>query len=204
MPDSFTGTTTQCFLSRLTGLFAGLLGGSLLVIAAIVLRSWNEGRAVNMLADERSSESRLTWILRAVGAMGMFIGFTVFLSPLSTLASVVPFLGSLIGGAAALLAWVISIPLTLVMIALAWLTVRPLIGIALLAGSRGSVRTGTHAPQTRDRGGAGFLRCGGIGGCLMLQRLQRRHPTRPTSTRLSGGAIAKTIQRYTGCLFRSP
>lgn len=85
-----------------------------------------------LLADEATHEAHLTWILRAVGAVAMFIGFAVFFSPLATLASVLPFLGRLVGGASKFLALVISVPLTLVVIALAWLAVRPLLGGGLL------------------------------------------------------------------------
>ncbi|HWU75575.1 MAG TPA: TMEM43 family protein [Rhodanobacter sp.] len=85
-----------------------------------------------MLADKRSEESMLTWILRGVGAIAIFVGLRMFLSPLSTLASVVPFLGGLVGGALGLIALVITIPLTLIVIALAWIAFRPLLGGALL------------------------------------------------------------------------
>lgn len=88
--------------------------------------------AALMLADKRNSESHLTWILRAVGGIAMFIGFAIFFSPLATLASVLPWLGWLVGKFTGLLALVISVPLTLVVIALAWLAVRPFIGGALL------------------------------------------------------------------------
>lgn len=88
--------------------------------------------ATVMLADKRSQESMLTWILRGVGALAIFIGLRMFLGPLATLASVIPLLGSLVGGAANLLALVITIPLTLIVIALAWVAVRPLLGGALL------------------------------------------------------------------------
>lgn len=88
--------------------------------------------AAVLLADKRSQESTLTWILRAVGALAIFVGFRMFLGPLATLASVIPMLGSLVGGAASLLALVITIPLTLIVIALAWIAVRPVLGGALL------------------------------------------------------------------------
>ena len=88
--------------------------------------------ASDMIANQRSAESMLTWILRGVGWLIMFIGFTAFLSPLSTLAAVIPFLGSIVRGAAAGISIVISLPLTLVVIAFAWLYYRPLIGGGLL------------------------------------------------------------------------
>ncbi len=88
--------------------------------------------AAAMIADKRASERALTWILRAVGAGVMFGGFSLLLGPLSAMASVVPFLGTIVRGAAAGLAFVLTVPLTLVTIALAWLAFRPLIGAGLL------------------------------------------------------------------------
>ncbi len=85
-----------------------------------------------MLADKRSQESTLTWILRGVGALLMSVGFTMFLSPLSTFASLVPFLGPVVRGAAAAISLVITIPLTFVVIAIAWIAFRPVIGGGLL------------------------------------------------------------------------
>ncbi len=49
MPNSFTETSTQGFFSRIMGSFAGLLLGPLLIVGAIVLLSWNEGRAVQAI-----------------------------------------------------------------------------------------------------------------------------------------------------------
>ena len=85
-----------------------------------------------MIAEKKKAESTLTWILRGVGALVMFIGFSMFFAPLSTLASVIPFLGSLVRGATLAFAFVLTIPITLVTIAIAWLAFRPLIGGALL------------------------------------------------------------------------
>jgi transmembrane protein TMEM43 len=85
-----------------------------------------------MIAEKRKAESTLTWILRGAGAIAMFAGFALFLGPISTLASVLPFLGGLVRGAAGAAAFVISVPLTLAVIALAWIGHRPLIGGGLL------------------------------------------------------------------------
>jgi hypothetical protein len=88
--------------------------------------------AATMIANKKKSEATLTWILRGAGALAMFIGFMLFLGPLSTLASVLPFLGGIVRGASAAIALVIALPLTLVVIALAWLGHRPVIGGGLL------------------------------------------------------------------------
>src|ERR1700761_1251487 len=88
--------------------------------------------AAAMIADKRASERAITWVLRGVGAGLMFGGFSLLLGPLSALASVIPFVGTLVRGAAAGLAFVLTVPLTLVTIALAWLAFRPLLAAALL------------------------------------------------------------------------
>jgi gamma-tubulin complex component 4 len=85
-----------------------------------------------MIANKRHSESILTWILRGVGTAAMVIGFAMFLGPISTIASVVPFLGGLVRGAAFFVSIVIGVPLSLVVIALAWIGHRPLIGSGIL------------------------------------------------------------------------
>lgn len=95
--------------------------------------------ATQMIAQKRASESMLTWILRGAGAILMFIGFTMFFGPLSTLASVLPFLGSIVRGAAAAISLVISVPLTLTVIALAWLAYRPVLGGGLILAAIAAV-----------------------------------------------------------------
>jgi hypothetical protein len=50
MTDQFTQVTSQGFLSRIVGSIVGFLFGPLVVIGAIVLLSWNEGRAVQALS----------------------------------------------------------------------------------------------------------------------------------------------------------
>src|SRR5258707_897121 len=46
MPNKFTPSSTQSFFSRIISSFVGILLGPVLVVGAIVLLSWNEGRAV--------------------------------------------------------------------------------------------------------------------------------------------------------------
>jgi hypothetical protein len=91
----------------------------------------------NMIAEKRSEESMLTWILRVVGFVMVFAGFAMFLGPISTFASIIPFLGSIARGAVGLAAFVAAVPVTLIVIALAWIAFRPLIGIGLLVVAGG-------------------------------------------------------------------
>lgn len=54
------------------------------------------------------------------------------LKPLSVFGDVIPFLGSLIGGGIAVVAGRVSAALTLITIGIAWIAVRPMIGVPLL------------------------------------------------------------------------
>jgi hypothetical protein len=75
----------------------------------------------------------LTWVLRAVGAVLMLVGWALVGGPLSVLGSVVPLIGDVIGfgtGAVAFLMTAIVVP---VVIAIAWLWYRPLVSIVVLA-----------------------------------------------------------------------
>ena len=75
----------------------------------------------------------MTWILRALGLLMMFIGFRVAMSLLEVIADVVPFIGNIIGAGASLIALVCTLTLAPVIIAVAWLFYRPLVAIIALA-----------------------------------------------------------------------
>jgi len=95
--------------------------------------------ASQLISDQQKLESMMTWILRGVGTFLIFIGFTMFFGPIATLAAILPFLGSLVRGATAFFALVLTIPVALITIAIAWLAFRPLIGggIFVLAAGAG-------------------------------------------------------------------
>lgn len=76
-----------------------------------------------------------TWVLRFVGWFLMFGGLSMIFKPLSVLGDVVPFIGTLIGGATGVVAALMALILSLVTIAIAWIWYRPLLGIALLAAA---------------------------------------------------------------------
>jgi hypothetical protein len=89
--------------------------------------------AAEMFKEASDENRHLTWILRAVGAVTMFAGFALVLRPLVVVADVVPFIGSILGAGAALVALVFTAALAPLVIALAWLWYRPLLSIAALA-----------------------------------------------------------------------
>jgi NAD/NADP transhydrogenase beta subunit len=91
--------------------------------------------AAALFHDEKKSEGTLTWILRGVGFVVMLIGFICMTRPLTMLFAIVPFLESLVGAGAFLVALTLAIPVTLLTIAVAWIVHRPLVGGLLLVGA---------------------------------------------------------------------
>ena len=91
--------------------------------------------AATLFRDEAKSESILTWILRGVGFVVVLIGFVCMTRPLTMLFAVLPFLESLVGAGAFLVAITLAVPVTLLTIAVAWIVHRPLIGGLLLVGA---------------------------------------------------------------------
>lgn len=89
--------------------------------------------AKQMFAAAQSENTFLTWILRAVGFVLLWIGFSLILAPLSVLADVIPFLGNLVGAVTGMFSFFLALAVAAVVIAVAWLVFRPLLGIALLA-----------------------------------------------------------------------
>jgi Transmembrane protein 43 len=91
--------------------------------------------AAGLFHDEMKSESRLTWILRGVGFVAMLIGFVCISRPLTMLFAVLPFLESIVGAGAFLVALTLAVPITLLTIATAWIAHRPLVGGGLLVAA---------------------------------------------------------------------
>jgi hypothetical protein len=95
--------------------------------------------AAGLFHDEQKSEGQLTWILRGAGFVAMLIGFVCVTRPLTMIFAVVPFLESLVGAGAFLVALTLAVPITLATIAVAWIVHRPLIGGLLLVGAVAAV-----------------------------------------------------------------
>lgn len=91
--------------------------------------------AENMFASAETANTVRTWIFRAAGLILMIIGLALIFAPLSTVADVVPFVGSLLRLGTGLIAGVIALCLSLLTIALAWIAYRPLVGAGLLAAA---------------------------------------------------------------------
>ncbi len=89
--------------------------------------------AAAMFQQAEADNVMLTWILRLVGVVAIFIAFSMLFNPLRVLADVIPFLGTIVGFGTGLLAAVLTLVVAPTIIAVAWLAYRPLIAIAILA-----------------------------------------------------------------------
>lgn len=89
--------------------------------------------AQEMFESAIAGNTMLTWLLRLAGFFMLWFGFSLLFAPLSVLADVVPFLGNLVGMATGFFAFLLALAVALVVIAVAWIVFRPLLGILLLA-----------------------------------------------------------------------
>jgi hypothetical protein len=89
--------------------------------------------AAEMIAAAEAANQLLTWALRLVGAVLMFVGFTMVLRPLVVLAAVVPLFGSVMAAGTGLVSGVLTLLLAPVVVAVAWFWYRPLTAAVVLA-----------------------------------------------------------------------
>ncbi len=89
--------------------------------------------AQDMFQEAIKQNTILTWGLRFLGLILMFIGLKLILRVIRVLADVVPIFGSIIGAGTGIVAFLLAFCLSLVTISIAWIFYRPLVGAALLA-----------------------------------------------------------------------
>ena len=85
-----------------------------------------------MFQNAKDANTTMTWILRVVGIMLAIAALKMILAPLAVLASVVPFIGNLVGMGTTLVATILGVAWSCVVIAVAWIRFRPLLGGILL------------------------------------------------------------------------
>ena len=85
-----------------------------------------------MFTAAQNENAIITWLIRAGGFLLMWIGLSMILKPLSVLAAVLPFLGDLIAMGTGIFAFLLSVPFTLLTIAVAWIAYRPLLAGILI------------------------------------------------------------------------
>ena len=92
-----------------------------------------------MFSSERASNKMWTWLLRLLGFMLIFGGLKGIFDILVTILKVIPFLANLVNLAMKVVLGVVAFAWTVIVIALAWLYYRPVLGIILLAVAVGAL-----------------------------------------------------------------
>jgi hypothetical protein len=95
--------------------------------------------APQMFAHAQAANRTLTWILRAVGFGAMFFAGMLVLGPISAMARILPFLGSLVEIGFAIVAFLLSAIVSLLVIATAWMFYRPLWAVVLVLVAIGCI-----------------------------------------------------------------
>jgi hypothetical protein len=95
--------------------------------------------APQMFAHAQAANRTLTWILRAVGFGAMFFAGMLVLGPISAMARILPFLGSLVEIGFAIAAFLLSAIVSLLVIATAWMFYRPLWAAVLVVVAIGCI-----------------------------------------------------------------
>lgn len=88
-----------------------------------------------MFQKAHTDNTIMTWILRFVGWLMMYMGLSMILKPLSVLGDVLPIVGSIIEFGTGIIAFTVASVVALVVIAIAWLAYRPVLGITLLVAA---------------------------------------------------------------------
>jgi len=101
---------------------------------SIALISRGQKTAVEMFKSALAANRNFTWLLRGLGFLLLFAGFGMIFKPLSVLADVVPFIGSIVGAGTGLISFLLAVAFWLATVGIAWLYYRPVLGIAMLAG----------------------------------------------------------------------
>ena len=86
-----------------------------------------------IIEGEKEANNVILWALRIMGIMMIIGGLKGIFGFLETILKVVPFVANIFGWGVGVVCTVIGIVWSLIVIAIAWLFYRPLLGISLLA-----------------------------------------------------------------------
>ena len=91
----------------------------------------------DVILDELESANKaMTWILRFVGWLVCWVGLQMVVGPVAVVPEFIPFIGDIIGGIIGsilcCLTCIVATSLSMLVIAIAWLAYRPIIGIPLI------------------------------------------------------------------------
>lgn len=88
--------------------------------------------ADEMILQARSENNLWAWVLRVIGILLVVGGLKGMFGLMPMLFKVLPFLGSIVDAGVGLVSWILGLAWSFIIIAIAWLVFRPIIGISLL------------------------------------------------------------------------
>jgi Transmembrane protein 43 len=92
-----------------------------------------------MFAKALSDNAIFTWVMRVVGWVVMFLGIFLVFKPLVVFADVIPMFGTMLGAGIGIFSFLVSAALSFITIAVAWVFVRPVIGITMVVLAIGAL-----------------------------------------------------------------
>jgi hypothetical protein len=105
--------------------------------------------AAGMFKDAQDENRLWTWLIRLGGALMMFIGFALIMNPLSVLADVLPILGDIVGAGTGLVAFLCTVVIAPLVIAIAWFAYRPLVAAIVLVVAAALAYSAIHLSRRR-------------------------------------------------------
>jgi len=88
--------------------------------------------AQDMFKRAQDRNTALTWAVRILGFFVLGIGFSMVLRPVAVLASILPFLGRLVGTGTTVVAFLLGGVVWCLTVSVAWIFYRPLLGVSVL------------------------------------------------------------------------
>lgn len=91
--------------------------------------------ATEMFEGAVQANHLTSWLFRFLAFIFMYLGLKTILAPLAVLGSVIPLFAKILRFGSNLVSGIIALLLSLIIIGIAWLSYRPLIGLAILAAA---------------------------------------------------------------------
>lgn len=100
----------------------------------IFLSESGKASAAEMFDAAQAENTMIMWLIRVGGMIGLMVGFSLFFSILGVIADVVPIAGSLVRFGTGMIAFVLTVLVGPLVIAIGWFAYRPLLSLGLLVG----------------------------------------------------------------------
>ena len=100
---------------------------------SIFLSAAGDQSAAKMFETAQTENTIFTWMIRIGGLFGIFIGFVMTFSILGIIGDVIPFVGSIIRFGTSMVAFLLTVVIGPLVIAIAWFAYRPLLSLGILA-----------------------------------------------------------------------